>query len=139
MAKRYELPDAAWELVADLFIEARRGGRPRADDRLMLNGVLWVLCSGAAWRDMPKRFGPWSTIYQRFRDWRKRGIFDQFLKRLHIRLNEHGLIDLNTWVIDSITVRGRRTSSSAEKNWPEEPQDRALDRNCGEPNSVRNP
>ncbi|GGU70112.1 hypothetical protein GCM10009504_29120 [Pseudomonas laurentiana] len=115
MAKRYELPDAAWELVADLFIEARRGGRPRADDRLMLNGVLWVLCSGAAWRDMPKRFGPWSTIYQRFRDWRKRGIFDQFLKRLHIRLNEHGLIDLNTWVIDSITVRGRRTSSSAEK------------------------
>jgi transposase len=68
MAKRYELPDAAWELVADLFIEARRGGRPRADDRLMLNGILWVPCSGAAWRDMPERFGPWSTVYQRFRD-----------------------------------------------------------------------
>ena len=70
MAKRYELPDAAWDLVADLFIEARRGGRPRADDRLRLNGILWVLCSGAAWRDMPERFGPWSTVYQRFRDWR---------------------------------------------------------------------
>ena len=88
MAKRYELTDAAWELVADLFIEARRGGRPRADDRLMLNGNLWVLCSGAAWRDMPERFGPWSTVYQRFRDWRNRGAFDQLLKRLHIRLNE---------------------------------------------------
>ncbi|MNJ34416.1 hypothetical protein D3C77_291280 [compost metagenome] len=40
----------------------------------MLNGVLWVLCSGAAWRDMPERFGPWSTVYQRFRDWRMRSM-----------------------------------------------------------------
>ena len=53
MAKRYKLPDAAWDLVADIFYEPRRSGRPRADDRMMLNGVLWVLCSGAAWRDMP--------------------------------------------------------------------------------------
>ena len=58
MAKRYELPDMAWDLVADIFTQARRTGRPRVDDRLMLNGVLWVLCSGAAWRDMPERFGP---------------------------------------------------------------------------------
>jgi len=68
MAKRYELPDMAWDLVADIFTQARRTGRPRVDDRLMLNGVLWVLCSGAAWRDMPERFGPWSAVYQWFRD-----------------------------------------------------------------------
>ncbi len=43
MAKRYELPDAAWDLVADIFSEPRRNGRPRADDRLIFNGVLWVL------------------------------------------------------------------------------------------------
>ena len=65
MAKRYKLPDAAWDLVADIFYETRRSGRPRADDRLMLNGVLWVLCSGAAWRDMPEHFGPGSRVYQR--------------------------------------------------------------------------
>ncbi|RMV35781.1 hypothetical protein ALP13_200017 [Pseudomonas syringae pv. maculicola] len=59
MAKRYELPDTPWDLVADIFTQPRRTGRPRVDDRLMLNGVLWVLCSGAAWRDMPERFGPW--------------------------------------------------------------------------------
>lgn len=58
MTKRYELPDAACDLVAYIFDEPRRSGRPRTDDRLMLNGVLWVLCSGAAWRDMPERFGP---------------------------------------------------------------------------------
>ena len=47
MTKRYELPDAACDLVADIFDEPRRSGRPRTDDRLMLNGVLWVICSGA--------------------------------------------------------------------------------------------
>lgn len=116
MAKRYELPDAAWDLVADIFDEPRRSGRPRTDDRVMLNGVLWVLCSGAAWRDMPERFGPWSTVYQRFRDWRNRGTFDQMLKRLHIKLNEQGLIDLQTWMIDSTAVRATRAASGAGKN-----------------------
>lgn len=62
----------------------------------MLNGVLWVLCSGAAWRDIPECFDTWSTVYQRFRDWRNRGAVDQMLKRLHIKLNEQGLIDLET-------------------------------------------
>ncbi|PXX51907.1 Transposase and inactivated derivatives, partial [Pseudomonas sp. LAMO17WK12:I10] len=73
MAKRYELSDASWEMIEDLITQDQKTGRPRNDDRLMLNGILWVLCSGAAWRDMPERFGPWSTVYQRFRDWRNRG------------------------------------------------------------------
>ena len=51
MSKRYELSDAKWKMVADLFTAHWRTGRPRVDDRLMLNGVLWVLCSGATWRD----------------------------------------------------------------------------------------
>ena len=48
----------------------------------MLDGVLWVLCPGAAWRDMLDRFGPWSTVYQRFWGWRNQGTFDQMLNRL---------------------------------------------------------
>ncbi|WP_087502955.1 IS5 family transposase [Pseudomonas sp. SID14000] len=113
MAKRYELSDEAWDVVSDLFIETHGRGRPRLNDRLMLDGVLWVLCSGAAWRDMPERFGPWSTVYQRFRGWRNQGTFDQMLKRLHLRLNEQGLIDLQTWMIDSTAVRATRASSGA--------------------------
>ena len=62
MGKRYELPDAVWDLVADICYESRRRGRPRTDDRLMINGVPWGLCSGAAWRDMPERFGPWPMV-----------------------------------------------------------------------------
>lgn len=115
MAKRYELDDASWEMIEDLIAQDQKTGRPRSNDRLMLNGVLWVMCSGAAWRDMPERFGPWSTVYQRFRDWRNRGTFDQMLKRLHIRLNEQGLIDLDTWMIDSTAVRATRASSGAGK------------------------
>lgn len=48
MAKRYELPDAAWELIADLVFPDQKMGRPRSDDRLMLNGIFWNFCSGAA-------------------------------------------------------------------------------------------
>lgn len=64
---------------------------------------------------MPERFGPWSTVYQRFRDWRNCGAFDQMLKRLHIRLSEQGLIDLETWLIDSTAVSATRASSAAGK------------------------
>jgi len=65
---------------------------------------------------MPEHFGPWSTFYQRLRDWRNRGMFDRMLKRLHLRLNEHGLIDLQTWMIDLTAVRATRASSGAGKN-----------------------
>jgi transposase len=115
MAKCYELPDAAWELIADLVSPEQKMGRPRNDDWLMLNGILWILCLGAAWSDLPERFGPWLTVYQRFRDWRDDGMFDQVLERLHIRLNQEGLIDLDTWMIDSTAVRATRASSSAGK------------------------
>lgn len=115
MAKRYEIADESWALIADLFNAPRHCRRPRADDRLMLNGILWVLCSGAAWRDMPERFGPWSTVYQRFRDWHNQGTFDQVLRRLHVRLNEQGLIDVQTWMIDSTAIRATRAASGAGK------------------------
>ncbi|MCP1481977.1 transposase [Pseudomonas chlororaphis] len=115
MAKRYELPDTAWELIADLVSPEQKMGRPRSDDRVMLNGIFWILCSGAAWRDLTERFGPCSTVYQRFRDWRDDGTFDRVIERLHIRLNQEGLIDLDTWMIDSTAVRATRASSGAGK------------------------
>lgn len=98
MAKRYEPSDETWDVVSDLFIETHSRGRPRLNNRLMLDGVLWVLCSGAAWRDMPERFGAWSTVYQRFRDWRNQGTFDQMFKRLNLKLSEQGLIDLQRYL-----------------------------------------
>lgn len=117
MTKRYELPDAVWELITDLVSPKQKMGQSRSDDRLMLNGILWVLCSGAAWRDLPERFGPWSTVYQRFRDWRDDGTFDQWLERLHIRLNQEGLINLDTWVIDSTAKYRQRNIIERMFSW----------------------
>lgn len=99
MAKRYELSDEAWAVVADLFTAEHVRGRPRNSDRLMLDGVLWVLCSGAAWRDMPERFGSWAAVYHRFRVWRNRGKFDQMLRRLHLKLNDKPLASHSIWIL----------------------------------------
>lgn len=93
MAKRYELPDAAWELIVDLVSPEQKMGRPRSDDKLMLNGIFWLLCSGAAWRDLPERFGPWSTVYQRFRDWRDDGTFGHVLGRADRHRHSRDLAD----------------------------------------------
>jgi transposase len=64
---------------------------------------------------MPEGFGLWLTACQRFRDWHNRGVFGQMLKRLHIRFDEQGLINLKTRMIDSATVRANRTSAGAGK------------------------
>ncbi|MCS3835741.1 transposase [Pseudomonas sp. JAI111] len=109
MARRYELSDEAWAVVADIFIETHGRGRPRLSDRLMLDGVLWVLCSGLRGEICRRALAQG----QRFRGWRNQGSFDQMLKRLHLRLNDQGLIDLKTWMIDSTAVRATRASSDA--------------------------
>jgi putative transposase len=70
-------------------------------------------------------------VYQRFRDWRDDGTFDQFIERLNVRLNQEGLIDLDTWMIDSTAARATRAASGAGKKGPEEPVDHALGRNRG--------
>src|SRR5690554_7467375 len=80
-------------------------GRPRRDDRQVLNGIFWILCSGAKWRDLPERYGPWKTVYDRFRQWRDDGTFEAILARLQLRLREDGLMDLDTWMIDSTSIR----------------------------------
>lgn len=108
MGSRYSLSDKAWDIGADLFIGPTRRGWPRRDGRKMLNGILGVLCSGAPWRDMPDEFGPWSSVSQRFRDWRNQRVFDQMLKRLQLKLNESGQID-------STAVRASRSSARAGK------------------------
>lgn len=88
-------------------------GRPRSDDRLVLNGIFWILCSGAAWRDLPERFGPWSTVYQRFRDWRDDGTFNRVLERLHVRLNS----DYLRPSLDQVRIPGKSGRPRKRCRW----------------------
>src|SRR5690554_6031645 len=105
MAGRYEISDNGWALIEDIVSPPQRTGRPRRDDRQVLNGIFWILCSGAKWRDLPERYGPWKTVYDRFRQWRDDGTFEAILARLQLRLREDGLMDLDTWMIDSTSIR----------------------------------
>src|SRR5215204_4244537 len=79
MVKKGELTDEAWARIATLLPEnGRRGGRWR-DHREVVNGILWKLHTGAPWRDLPERYGPWQTCYDRFSRWRRDGTWDRLL------------------------------------------------------------
>ncbi len=110
----YELTDDHWNLIKALFPVQKRGGRWN-DHRITLNGMLWILRSGAPWRDMPERYGKWKSVYDRFNRWRREGFFDRILKALRIRLNKEGKIDWDLWLVDGSNVRASRAAAGARK------------------------
>jgi transposase len=81
----------------------------------MLNGILWRLNTGAPWRDLPERFGPWQTVYHRFSKIRSSGLLDRIIQRLQLRLNTAGLIDPELFCIDGTNVRAARAAAGASE------------------------
>ena len=78
--RRYELTDEQWALIAPLMPKRKPGGRWN-DHRATLDGMMWVLKSGSPWRDTPKRYGSWKSVYDRFRRWSADGTIDKILVR----------------------------------------------------------
>jgi transposase len=114
--KRHELMDEQWALVEPhLPLGTARTGRPARDRRTLLNGIFWILCTGAPWRDLPERFGPWQTVYDHFRKWRKSGVFARIIEALQIKLDQQGLIDWELWCVDGANVRATRAAAGAGK------------------------
>jgi transposase len=114
--KRHELMDEQWALVEPhLPLSTARTGRPARDRRTLLNGIFWILCTGAPWRDLPERFGPWQTVYDHFRKWRKNGVFARIIEALQIKLDQQGLIDWELWCVDGANVRATRAAAGAGK------------------------
>lgn len=111
---RYELEDRHWALIEDLFPRKSRG-RPWRDHRTVVNGVLWILFSGAPWRDLPGRYGPWQTVYRRFAHWRRDGTWEEILRRLQLKADRKGLLDYSQWNMDSTSVRATRAAGGASK------------------------
>ncbi len=114
--KRHELTDEQWELVGPLI--PRRvawTGRPAKDPRLMLNGILWILGTGAPWRDLPERCGSCKTVQRYFSSWRRTGVFAAIIEALQIKLDDRGLIDWELWCVDGANVRAARAAAGAEK------------------------
>jgi transposase len=114
--KRHELTDEQWALVdPHLPLSSARTGRPARDRRTLLNGIFWVLATGAPWRDLPERFGPWQTVYDHFRKWRKSGVFADILETLQVKLDKDGYIDWELWCVDGSNVRAARAAAGADK------------------------
>src|ERR1700691_3696227 len=78
---RYELSDYEWTAIKPMLPNKPRGIR-RVNDRRVLNGIFWVLRSGAPWRDLPETYGPRTTCYNRFVRWRRAGVWDQIMDAL---------------------------------------------------------
>jgi transposase len=78
---RYELSDFEWSAIKPMLPNKTRGV-PRVNDRRVLNGIFWVLRSGAPWRDLPANYGPYTTCHNRFVRWRRAGIWDQIMEAL---------------------------------------------------------
>ena len=81
----------------------------------MLDAALWIMKTGAQWRDLPERFGPWQSAYDRFRRWRLAGTLDRAIAHLQRDLDRDGLIDWSAFCVDSTTVRASRAAAGARK------------------------
>lgn len=93
--KRYELTEAQWARIAPLLPgKAGDPGRSGVDNRLFVNGVLWVLRSGAFWQHLPERYGKWKTVHARFTRWAKAGVWEKvFADLIKDRKNEYLMLD----------------------------------------------
>ena len=84
-------------------------GVPRVDDRRVLSAILWVLRSGAPWRDLPERYGPYTTAYNRFVRWRAAGVWDRIMDGVA------AAYDGDIQMIDSSSVRVHQHAAGAKK------------------------
>ena len=107
---RYDLTDFEWSVIEPILPKGRRGQQPQNNRRVM-NGIFWVLRTGAPWRDLPERYGPYTTAYNRFNRWRKAGIWDGLMAAV---TKAHGS---KVQMIDSSIVRVHQHASGPKKEW----------------------
>jgi len=109
--RRYELTDSEWERIAKYFPDRPLGtpGRPPKPHRPIVNGIVWIARSGAPWRDLPERYGPWETVYTRFRELVDNGILVQMFHDLNIDA------DLQDLSLDSTSVKVHQHAAGAKK------------------------
>ena len=98
-----QLTDEQWALISDLFPQVQpcpRGGRPRADSRRCLEGILWILKSGSRWKDLPRGFPAYSTCWRRFQAWSLAGLWETIWRRLVGKLEREGSVDHELSIAD---------------------------------------
>ena len=114
-----DLTDEQWTVVQPLIPEPPKRtdgrGRPRIDDRMIMNGILWIMRTGAQWKDMPDRYPSYQTCHRRFQEWVKAGAFEEILKALASDLKERGDLDLSECFVDGTFVIAKKGGLGWEK------------------------
>ena len=105
---RYDLTDFEWSVIEPLLPMDRRGPKPKSNRRI-INGMFYILRTGSPWRDLPERYGPYTTVYNRFNRWRKAGIWDRLMDAI---VKAH---DGKVQMIDSSIVRVHQHASGVKK------------------------
>jgi len=103
---RFDLSDDEWTLLEPLMPKSRKSGR--ADDRKIMNAIFYVLRTGMPWRDLPERYGPYTTAYNRFNRWSRRGIWKKIFDKLASKSRD------SLHLIDSTIVKAHRAASGAK-------------------------
>jgi transposase len=113
--RRGELTDEQWEKLSPLLPPQKpRTGHPAKDHRLIVNGILWILRTGAPWRDLPERYGPWQTVASRFYRWQRAGIWHRILLQLQQQADGEGHVDWHIHSVDATIIRAHQHAAGAK-------------------------
>ncbi len=112
--RRGDLKDYQWQRLQPLLPRQKPDiGRPRTAHRRVINGILWILRTGAPWRDMQEYYGPWPTISGRFYRWRKQGMWPTILQKLQQQADRSGEMNWSLHVVDGSVVRAHQQAAGA--------------------------
>ncbi|MFG2639134.1 transposase, partial [Streptomyces sp. NPDC048362] len=111
---RRQLTDKQWKMIEPYLPIGEYGPYP-GRLRTQLEGVIWWFRAGAQWREMPDEFGPWPTVYGRFRVWRDAGVFTALLEGLIAEAAPHGKADLSLISVDSTVVRAHHDAAGRSR------------------------
>jgi len=115
--RRHELSDRQWARLAPL-LPARQPGAPRKDDRPVVNAILWKLATGAPWRDLPERYGPWASVYTRFLRWTRAGVWDRIFAAVQRQADAAGAVDWSLHFVDGTVIRAHQHAAGAKGGAP---------------------
>jgi transposase len=114
--KRHALSDQQWSWIQGLLPAERGGrGRPWNNHRRTIDGIMWVLWTGAPWRDLPAEYGPFTSVHDRLSRWAKDGTWKRIQESLLLVLYASGRLDADLWFIDGTSIRASRAAAGAGK------------------------